>query len=56
MEEEAGQGGQQVLEVAPQSVEEEAEGTAQVPALAGGVLGYPGGVFQDTQALDPYQK
>ena len=53
-EEEAGQGGLQVQEVAPQSVEGVAEITAQVPALAGGELGFPGVVFPDTQVQGPY--
>ena len=30
--------------------------TVQGPALAVGVLEYPGGIFQDTQALGPYHK
>ena len=56
VEEEAGQGDQPVQEVAPQVVEGEVEETAQGPALAVGVLEYPGGIFQDTQALGPYHK
>ena len=55
VEEEAGQGGLQVKEVAPQSLEGVAEETAQVPALAGGELGFPEGVFPDIQAQGPYQ-
>ena len=50
--EEAGQGDQPVQKVAPQVVEE----TAQGPALAVGVLEYPGGNFQDTEALGPCHK
>ena len=50
--EEAGQGDQPVQEVAPQVVEE----TAQGPALAVGVLEYPRGNFQDTEALGPCHK
>ena len=55
VEEEAGQGGLQVQEVAPVLVEGVAEETAQVPALAGGELGFPEGVFPDIQAQGPYQ-
>ena len=55
VEEEAGQGGLQVQEVAPVLVEGVAEETAQVPAPAGGELGFPGGVFPDIQAQGPYQ-